>query len=501
MNTGRSGLSRTRGAIVVAWLVLVGAGCRISMVRPGSASDPGAASSGDCGGAWEPDSASIGAEIKNRVCRTDDDWVNHQYAVERRHKIFDDRRPDLAMAALNVIDCAETKGFAKVALGLCTYYAELYDDASLRAAIAPLALSDDVKSAFVSASRSGKSRVAAFVADFDPRRKHLYIEVPHGVIEQRRAYFAKHAALYSKLDALEARAKQARAAQKEPRALVDALVAVRGEYLRECGNADCRFDPLVIETTQELVLLGVAANDELLARGENYLLQEPAAGRHLFSVETGTAIYAATEKEARDYASYESAKRTLDATTLAARFGTTPPIQIDPQGDFAGSEQLPDLTAVLGNNDAQWEQVAGVVLSVNEAGKSANGERLARVSFRSVVSSYAIESCHDTDKISSVSFDASGNGAVHYETRCNTIGTQTDVQKVAPVLVPDTEARGLRAGEVLLAFVAKDTRAGLVLQATVKGTSSDDGTGKAKKTPVLQVRSHRFGASASSPRT
>ncbi len=423
--------------------------------------------------------------------------VDYFSAVERRHKTFDDRHPDLVIAALNAVDCARLEDTFPAALGHCSYYASLVEEASVTAAAASLKASESLKHELVWASTHAKPIIAKRIEKLDPRRKHLYVEVPLGVVAKRRAYYEKHAALYAKLDALGARSKEALAARKAPTDLVEGLIAVRGEYLTQCGNPDCRFDPFVIETTQTIVRLAVIGDDELLARAENHLLQEPAAGRHLFSVETGTALYEATTKEANDYELYQNAKKTLDPATIAARFGSPPPIHIDPQSDWIGSDNLPDMTSLLGDGKrkVQWERAGGAVRAISDAGtKNERGAPLARVSFRDVVSQESIESCFETGRIAGISFDSRGNGDIRYETVCHTVGTKTNVEKLPPVLVPKSEVEGLKPDEVLLALVASDSHQGLVLQSTAKAKSKDGAASRSpEKTLVLQVRSHRFG--------
>jgi hypothetical protein len=155
------------------------------------------------------------------------------------------------------------------------------------------------------------------------------------------------------------------------------------------------------------------------------------------------------------------------------------------------------MTIVLGDGKGKdhFVEASGVVRSVSDAGKqNARGAPLSRVSFRDVVSTEGIESCYETGKVSGISFDSSGRGTINYETACQTVGTKTNVEKIQPVLVPKSEAKGLKPGEVLVALVASDSREGLVLQSTAKEKSADPTNGKARgKTPVLQVRSHRFG--------
>jgi hypothetical protein len=240
------------------------------------------------------------------------------------------------------------------------------------------------------------------------------------------------------------------------------------------------------------VLLFIAADDSLRAHAENALLRERSAGRHLLPVEVGEAVYRATEEERNAFKLREAAKASgMDATTLAARFGATPPIHIDAQPELLTSDSLPDLTVVLGDA-ATFATVSGIVKSVTDARKqNEKGEPLAQVSFRDVVTQSDVTECVRTGKVVGVRFDSSNHATLEFESACTVVGTQTNVEKTAPVLVPASETRQVKPDEHLQALVASDTRQGVVVRSLAKGGAQGP---KPAITPVLQIRGDRIGA-------
>ena len=121
----------------------------------------------------------------------------------------------------------------------------------------------------------------------------------------------------------------------------------------------------------------IGAKEPLLAYAESSLRRDESAGRHLFSVETGTAIYQAMAEERRDSDLYESAKREgVDAATLTARF----PVKVDPSNDWVG--RLPDTARALGidERDGKLRSESGIVKSVAPSKKAGpHGERLRKI--------------------------------------------------------------------------------------------------------------------------
>ena len=235
--------------------------------------------------------------------------------------------------------------------------------------------------------------------------------------------------------------------------------------------------------------LYLVTNDPILTHAESSLLKEPAAGRHLFSVETGRAIYEAMAEERRDAEKYEAAKReNVDEATLTARFGSPPPLKVDPENEWVG--HLPDASRLVELDRQKAQFQSGVVARTADTDKkNERGERLQQVVFKDIVSKEDVSSCYETGKITGISWDSSNHAHVNYEHVCTTVGQKTNVEKVAPVFVPAEEGKRLKAGETLLSLVTTDGRIGVVVQAYV-----NDKTGKQVRSKVLQVRGERIGS-------
>ena len=423
--------------------------------------------------------------VLRRICRDQGD--KGQRIVDLHHT-FDDRKPDPVVAAMFVFDVARLTE-RPLEKGIASYYASVLDSAKLKAELGRMDLSERAQTMFFDAAIAAKERVVADVAKLDVRRKHMYVDAPGAVIAKRREYYSAHAAEYQKLDALEERAKQAKTSRTVPPDVVAGLEAVRSEYFAKCADDSCRFEPLPIEVTRELVGLYLVANDPILTHAESSLLKEPAASRHLFSVETGRAVYEAMSEERRDWQKYEEAKNDhIDEATLTARFGSPPPLQVDPVGDWSGELPDPSRLVELDRKKAQFQ--SGVVAkTVDTDKKSDKGARLSQVVFKDVVSKEDISSCYETGKITGISWDSSNHAHVNYERVCSTVGQKTNVEKIAPIYVPADEAKRLKAGETLLSLVTNDTRVGVVVRAYV-----NDKSGSQMRSKVLQVRGGRIGS-------
>jgi hypothetical protein len=392
----------------------------------------------------------IKAQVLRALCAGElDDSTHSAMEIERRHKRFDDRRPDPVVAALNAIDGARA-GTQYVALGMSTYYATLVDAAKLKPALERHGVTGAARDAFVELAMKAKADVPALAAKLDERRKHMYVDAPHEAVARRAAYFKEHAVEYARLDAVERRAEHARISRKAPAEIIADLGAIRGDYFAKCADAACRFDALPIEATHELMMLYVAADDSLRSRAEATLLREPAAKTHVFSVETGTALYEAMTEERSAWEQYKAAQEQgTDEVTLKARFGATPPVKVDPQTDYIGSDAFHDAWTLFAGG-SNLDSPSGTVNAVKATKqKNDRGEVLAEISFRDVVS---------TD----------------------------EVAKTAPVFVPASEASDLQPGETVVTLVAPSSRRGVVLEAfgrsaaEAKADNAGKGKGKAK---------------------
>lgn len=431
------------------------------------------------GYSWDPSRKED--QIMSRVC---DAHAQNMVSlsVEKAHRTFDDREPDVLVAASNVIDCAESCGertpIAKVVTG---YYATLYSRDALSDALDGLSLDPEVRRVFIDKAMASVRTVELMASDIGPRRKRMYFDTFWDVVEARQAYFEKHAAAYAELDAARAEAKKARAGGKAPATLLTKIADLRANYLAQCDDDLCRYDPFVITATRELVLLHITADDHLQAKAENALLQEKAAGRHLFSVETGTAIYRAMEEERHQHGAYKKAKQSgVDDATLEARFGSPPPLPVDPVRGLIGANQLPDMTAIL-DGGPKLRAVGGTVATVKPDKKG-----MARVTFVPRISKRPVRRCYRTGRVVAVRWQGN-RGVLEYERKCHTVGEKTDVKQKEPVLVPASEVADVAPGEILEALV-DETRQGLVIRSSAVADEDSEATNR-----ILQVRGSRLG--------
>ena len=305
------------------------------------------------------------------------------------------------------------------------------------------------------------------------------------MIDARKAYYARNAAIYAKLDAVEARAADARPDESED--VVQDMNALRGDYLAAARDAAARFDPFVIEVTRQIVLLHIAAKRDMLAQAESELLREPSAGRHLFSVELGASLYRAMAAEHKEYLEYERAQHAgLDEPALKARFGPMPPFDVGDAERWAVMDELPDLAGHVDEDSASWRSVSGITRGTSAAPPGPNGEARVRISFNDIVDTYDNTSCYETGKVVGVTWSGD-QGHLDYETVCSVVGQRTEVTKIEPVILPAAEAKAIRPGENLLAMVDKKSRAGVVIRSLAAGRAKAKGV-----TQVLQVRGSRL---------
>ena len=108
------------------------------------------------------------------------------------------------------------------------------------------------------------------------------------------------------------------------------------------------------------------------------------------------------------------------------------------------------------------------------------------MTFKEHVTKEDVTSCYETGHVTGVSFDSSDHAHLDYESVCNVVGTKTNVEKIAPVLVPKAEVSALLPGVYLLAFLPSEGQPGVVVRATAKAEGK-------KKTPIVQVRGQRLG--------
>jgi hypothetical protein len=281
--------------------------------------------------------------------------------------------------------------------------------------------------------------------------------VPRKVMAERRAAFAKNAALYKKLDALLAKSAAAQESGVVEAGLIDGLVAVRGELLAKCKGEDCRFDPLFTEVTRELVLLHVVAKHDLAAIAEQSLLNEPGADRNGYAASLYRAQYEALKKEREAWEKYSALEREgVSAAVLKAKFGKNPPLQVDADVAWWAKDAFADVTIALDRTD--YETASGKV-----RGFVAQGG-MVKVLFADEITQYDDADCEETNKVDYIGND----GRVVYRQVCRNYRTHTEHTKVDPVVVPKAEASLLKPGEIATMIVDRDSREGLLITASAE---------------------------------
>ncbi|MDC0744644.1 hypothetical protein [Polyangium mundeleinium] len=434
------------------------------------------------------------SQVVSRIC--DPGWRSNATKtilnIGKRHQTFDDRVPSMLVAALQTIDCSRACERSPLALGMASYYAGILDETKLHAELSSIDVTEQGRDAFVTLAMASKADVDERVQGLDSRRRHMYVEVPGEVIAARRASFERHADLYRGLDEYAARARKVPASSAEAAEIERGLVTLREKYFERCESGEaCRFDPFVYEVTRALVLLHVVMKDDIRAYAEEDIIRSPAAGRRRFGVEVGFAVYQAMQEERKAAEEYQRSKRAgMDAATLKARFGDPPPIPVDPDTDYMAPEVPPRLSSVA-PGEGTFEIESGILRAKKDVANKPRGadEPLVELSFKDNVTKVDITSCYETNRVTGIRWDARNHARLEFETHCAIVGTKTNVEKIPSVLVPRSEAAKLEPGELVISAIAPGSRVGVVVRAETP--VKDPAKGKAKTTPVVQVRGHR----------
>ncbi|MFT3695083.1 MAG: hypothetical protein QM831_18240 [Kofleriaceae bacterium] len=392
-------------------------------------------------------------------------------AIVADHLTFDDRHFDHLKASGMVMDCALNPGcsmeLSRDVLGMMAGYARRLDPNAADLQLGAAGASADFRAAYKVKAQWAKDTVAKRVTELDPRRKAIWDGIPEQVWSERHDYFVKWATLYAALDPLLAVADSGTG---DLAGAVRGIRELRGHYLDACKVEGCLFTPFILESTRALELLAVRMKDTPAALAEQALLSDERMASQYFSRAVVAALIPATTREAAEWEKYNRAKQSgADPASLAAMFGDTPPIQISPDGPYIvwGQRNLTDLTAALPRE--------GIVSAGgNVRGVQTHGE-MSTVIFADIVTESTDEDCHETSKVDGIGSD----GRLIYRQDCRTTGTRTEHTKVEPITVPSDEAKNLRAGELVTAWVKTEGRKGEI-------------TFVHQQDKIVQVRAHRL---------
>jgi hypothetical protein len=392
--------------------------------------------------------------------------------LERRHAQLDDRKLDPFTTSVMALTCARfCNEFERIDVGMTAGLAELLAPEAVRASIEHLKWSADAKAFYVDRVKDAVKVLEVTANQLDARRKALYVDLPRAIRADRARYYQAHARDYAALDALEPAVAEAIDHHRADRQLADKLVALRSNYFATCASPDCRFDPFVIEVTRKVVLLALAADDQLGAAVEGTLFAERSAFRNAYAPTIHRALYLGMKQEEERWEAYDHAKQGgNDEATLTAKFGATPPIHITADSAWSATDEAASL---LRGGEGKFTSVTGIVAAVRIKGE------LAEISFEDTLSSYELTDCVETNRI-----DAIGNdGRLIYRENCRSVGTKTERHTTPPIRIPRGEAASLHQREELTALVTAERVGGVVMV-------------RSAKAQLVQYRTHRLRADA-----
>ena len=399
-------------------------------------------------------------------------------AIRKAHASYDDRNPDYLVNASIVTACAQlgeqgvhsddcfgdpnmehqvksNDGVSRggVSIGMAYSYAKSMDDAKLAEQLEALDLPDDVKAHFRIAYDAAKKKLEAAVGQMSEGKRRVLVDIPVEVRETRAKAFAEKKDLYAKLDELAAKAEKERKAGEVSRDTIDALLALRSEHMRACGQLECRYEPVWVEATRELALCHVANRSPVEAYVEARMLTDEGANqngyaRAIFVAQRDAALKA---REAWEIVK-KAKKKGLDEGTAAAAAGGVEPIRF---GGYLweAEDRFPNYAEVI---DAKVERASGFVKAIKKAGD------VATIEFKG--SSSVVDEpfgCRDTNRLERISSD----GRLEYETICQYRKKKVFHKPPPPVKVPVAEAADLKAGELLLLMVGKGSE-GFIVKST-----------------------------------
>lgn len=401
---------------------------------------------------------------------TDLDGAQAFDAITADHVDFDDRRFDHLRATAMVMDCALNESCSAASqrdvLGMMAGYARRIDPNAVDAALTSHGGSPGLREAVAAKLAWARATIEARVQELDPRRRHLWVDIPEQVWTERKDYFARFAKLYEQLDVLQPIVESGKG---DLVAAIAKLRALRSTYLDSCKVEGCLFTPFVLDTTRALALAAVRQRDVPVAFAEAALLQDDRLATQLFSRAMLAALLPATKREYENWQKYNRTKDNADPATLQAMFGDTPPIQVTPDGPWVtwGRKELPNVTAAFTTDGL--EHAGGNVRAVQRRGND------AVVMFADILTTYTDADCRETNKIDGI--DSSGR--IIYRQACTNYRTRTERNKIEPIEVPFHDAASLKPGDLVEAWVTADGRRGAVVDAEREGK-------------IVQVRSHRL---------
>ena len=372
------------------------------------------------------------------------------------HLRFDDLDFDHYKAALIVLSCGRAESCLarpdrdrmekRYQVGMSYYYATNLDVGIVARFIAKHDIDDRAQKVFLAELEKAKNGIVAAVAKFPATERDVFVNVPAKIYAERLAYRAKHEALYTRLDEVRSEAK----AHSGPAAdgTIFALQRLRDEYLAQCGEPSCSYDPLYLAVARDLFFAHMSRKDNLAAAAEaKFLSRRRDDNAKSASELIYLAQYDLVRKHREAAGQLQRARsQGMDASAASAVVGGAEPY------DFRGNsflwrykdEYIPNYYGMVPNSRS-FRLVEGEIRR-----KVASGDGV-QIVFSDVVKQYKKYDCVDTNRISKIDRD----GKVHYKQRCKSRGTGINRRAIPPVVVPRAEAKAAKVGDTLH-VLAKD---------------------------------------------
>jgi hypothetical protein len=332
-------------------------------------------------------------------------------------------------------------------VAMMRWYADRVDPAQVAKRLATLPLPPAAQQTYLALLDRARTRVVAVSNELVPEIKRVFVDLPAAVYQQRAAARARSAKVLARLASLTERVKAERTAGVTDDTMAK-LRQLRVAYHASC-HKDCTHDAIFRAITEQLFWGYATRGDGPGAMIEAKLLDhpEPSAAQEIAD-EQGAAISRIRGRLARVSAAREQG---IDADTARATArGATFDLG---EGRYVyrwDDELKIDWLALV--PDAQdVGSFEGKVAELDRKGDH------VLVRFHDQVSSWEESTnCYETGRIDSISAD----GHINYREECNGSTTKTERHKVAPVVIPASEAAGLHGGDELFGFARGDADKG-----------------------------------------
>lgn len=316
--------------------------------------------------------------------------------------------------------------------------AEGLDPQAVSAAVDPLEVHPVLKDSFLRRVEASRQHILALAADYSPRMRRVFVELPTRVRAARIADQDALAPLYGRFDVLKIRADAALLDNLPTDALVREAVVLREEYVTACqsrgrGLRYCIGGPIGRPLTELLVRLYVQQGRWIDALTEHAVLRySPDVSDVRYEIHV--TVSQQMRKEDDDYRRYREAQQQgVSQQTLNDHFGTEP-ISFADWTNGAGIQppREDNLGTLIRTGSGRVQRVRGEVSGIRVRGD-----------------------------VTTLRFSERRRG----------------VRRESPILLAKDDGRALDAGRTVTAFIDPDTRVGRIVSVThssqgVAGTST-----------------------------